>query len=189
LLQISKEKKSIVDIHYKKDYIFLSVCTKCDTCMVKWLLDIGIELGLPFDITTGNGKPFQLACEYSNTETAKLLFRLGKERNTPFYINMKSRFIDACMFNNVGLAAWLFKISIEIKSPIYIHAKHDVVLKRCCANGAINIVKWLVCMSIKLNSPFSDNTYRNASKMAHDNNQIHITKWLKKLTNKKIKIR
>jgi hypothetical protein len=189
LLEISKEKKSILDIHYKEDNIFLSVCANCDTEMVKWLLDIGIELGLPFDINTGNGKPFRLACKNGGIGTAKLLFRLGKERNTPFNINIKSRFKNACFYNRVGLAAWLFKISIEIKSPIDIHAEDDDVLKMCCTYGAINTVKWLVCMSIKLNSPFNDDTYRDASNLAHDNNHKHVTKWLKKSTNKKIKIR
>jgi hypothetical protein len=81
LLDISKKKGIVVDIHYWQDYPFRSGCCKGDIEVVKALVEYGDYTGEIVNINGAGDEAFKKACQYNFIDIVEYLLKLSPNYN------------------------------------------------------------------------------------------------------------
>jgi len=169
-----------INIHSNNEHAFYKICTKKNTNMMKWFIDLGER----YDIHIDYNSLFTTACRAGEVGALNWLLSLKqlegkinikKHGNYVFQMaclknnfNMAkciyekceksvaitdSIFYKICLFGNLDIAKWLYK-----KSPqkIYMHADNDKLLRDTCLSGKIHIIEWLLSSNSFDNNALGD---------------------------------
>jgi len=119
-----------------------------------------------------NGKLIQVKYFYNKLITNETCFN--------FNFNNEVLFRKACSSGNLILVKFLMNESNKIKQ-IDINAWYDNAFKRACKHNHVDIIKYLYCLSLKINKPININSGSNyCFRMACKNDNLFIVKFLYK---------
>ena len=110
-------------------------------------------------------------CLTSQIDTAMWIYNVSKNKNK--LVDLKDAFFRVCFDNNITVAKWLWQLGIDEDTIIDIYAENLLVYHNSCMNGPLEIVVWLIQISI----PYSL-CIQTGFIYSSECGQLEIAKWL-----------
>ncbi len=133
-----------VDIHAKNEYSLRKSCKYNHLHILEWLYATSIKINSPLNIRVDNESPFKSACRNGALLIVQWIadYNNDKIRNKKIYAQrIQYAFCIGCTNNQLDIAEWGVKrnINIDLNFRDYL----NIILKLCCKNGNLSIIKWL----------------------------------------------
>jgi hypothetical protein len=150
-LEISSTQKiNIQQITIQKSFENCCYIGNIDAAKFFWIMAKSSDKYVALNIHGINETIFNRTCQYGELETAKWLWDLSNEINSPINIHNNNEYVFriCCDIGHVNIVKWLWDLSKKINSQINIHIDDDLPFKKCCENtynikNKIEIAKFL----------------------------------------------
>lgn len=111
----AKEEGISIDIHRRREKLFIRACKSNNLELAKSIYQIALEEGIPVDIHSNNDKAFRKAYHYDCLEICEYLFQLGQTASQPLDLHQLSEKIllhSTRKKRDLRMLRWIFEKSL-----------------------------------------------------------------------------